>query len=110
MSLPIGVIAPRPVRTTLRSVFIACSARSHPDALDGLEKFALGLDGRRDDDFGLLEFGNRPRADVAHASGNRADEVLTSIVHLGRTEEDLFQRTSRADFDAGAARQIRVRR
>src|SRR5437588_12927148 len=100
MSLPIGVIAPRPVRTTLRSVFIGYSARSHPDALDGLEKFAFGFDRRGDDDFGLLELGDRLCADVAHAGGNRADQVLTSVIDLGGAEEDLFQRTGRAYFDA----------
>ena len=33
-------------------------ARSHPDALDGLEKLAFGLDARRDDDFGFLKLGD----------------------------------------------------
>ena len=121
---------PIPVMTTLRSFMIGRKrrvndrrlpvthyrslvtslARAHPDALHGLEKFAFGLDGRRDDDFGLLKLGDVARADVAHAGGDRADQVLAAIVHFGRAEQNLFQRAGRADFDARAARQVGVRR
>ena len=52
------------------------SSRSHPDALDGLEQLALGLDARRDDDFRLLKAGGCRRAHVAHAGGDGADQVL----------------------------------
>src|SRR5437667_3930791 len=102
---PTGVTTPRPVITTRRSLFIKkvtgeslFLARAHADALHGLEKFPFGFDRRRNDDFGLLKLGNVARADVAHASRDRADQILTAIINLGRTEKNLFQRSSGADF------------
>jgi hypothetical protein len=59
--------------------------------LDRLEKFSFGFDRGRDDNFRLLELGDIARADVAHAGGNRADEVLAAIVNFGRAKEDLLQ-------------------
>src|SRR6266404_9167069 len=80
------------------------SPRSHADTLDGLEQFAFGFDGGRDDDLGLLKLGDVTGADVAHAGGDRSNQVLAAIVDFGRAEQNLFQRTGGADFDAGAAR------
>src|ERR1043165_2585337 len=113
-SLPSGLMTPMPVITTLRSLFIkvtgeeygltrkeqrqlAChwslvtghSSCSHADALHGLEEFAFGLDGGRDDNFSLLKLGDISRADVAHAGRDRADQILTAVINLGRSEKDL---------------------
>ena len=85
-------------------------ARAHADALDGLEQFAFGLDAGGDDDFGFLKFANARRADVAHAGGDGADQILRTVIHRGRAEKNLFQRTAHADLDARAARQVGVRR
>ncbi len=85
------------VRSPLFTLF---SARAHPDALHGLEQFSFGPDRWRDDNFGLLEFGNAPSADVAHAGGDRADQILAAIVNFCRTEENLLQRAGGAHFYA----------
>src|SRR6266436_3148378 len=84
-------------------------ARAHADALHGLEKFPFGFDRGRDDDFGLLKLGNVAGANVAHASRDRADEVLAAVINLGRPEKDLFQRTGGADLDPRPAREIHMR-
>src|ERR1700704_4643739 len=94
-SFPTGDITPRPVMTTLRSEIISRvtelrSPRSHPNALHRLEQFAFGLDRGGYDDFGLLKLGDRSRADIPHASRDRADKILTSVVDLGGAKEDLF--------------------
>src|SRR6266404_1930236 len=113
---PTGVTTPRPVITTRRSLFIKkvtgeslFLARAHADALHGLEKFPFGFDRGRDDDFGLLKLGNVAGANVAHASRDRADEVLAAVINLGRPEKDLFQRTGGADLDPRPAREIHMR-
>src|SRR3954464_1317916 len=64
---------------------------AHADALDGLEEFAFGFNRGRDDDFGFLEFVNAGGADVAHAGGDGADEVLGAVVHSGGAEKDLAE-------------------
>ena len=48
-------------------------------------------------------------ADVAHAGGDGADQVLAPVVHLSGAKENLFQGAGRADFDARSARQICMR-
>jgi len=68
-----------------RSLVTSRSARPHPDTLHRLEELALGLDGGSDDDFGLLKFRQATGADVAHAGGDGADQVLA----LG---QDLFSK------------------
>src|SRR5439155_18714990 len=85
-------------------------ARAHADALHGLEKFPFGFDRWGDDDLRLLKLGNVARANVAHASRDRADQILTSIVNFGRTKKDLLQRTGGTDLDPRTARKIHVRR
>ena len=60
--------------------------------------FSFGLDRRRDDNLSLLEFRESPRADVAHAGGDGADQVLAAIIYFGRAEENLPQRTGGPDF------------
>ena len=67
-------------------VVTSASTRAHPDALDGLEKLAFGFDRGCDDDLGLLKLRQRTGADVAHAGRDCADEVLTAVVDLGRSE------------------------
>src|SRR5215471_13685799 len=89
--------------------FVTALARSHADALHRLEKFAFGLDRWRDDDLRLLKLSQVFRADVAHARGNGADEILTAVINFGGAEQNLFQRTSRTDFDSRSARKILVR-
>src|SRR5437667_2035794 len=113
---PTGVTTPRPVITTRRSLFIKkvtgeslFLARSHADALHGLEKFPFGFDRRRNDDFGLLKLGDVAGANVAHASRDRADEILTSVIDFGRAKKNLLQRTGGADLDPRAAREIHMR-
>src|SRR5260221_4334621 len=85
-------------------------AGAHRDALDGLEELAFRLDRGGDDDLGFLEFLDVHRADIAHAGGDRADEVLGAVIDRGRAEEDLFERAGDADMNAGAAREVGVRR
>src|SRR5438552_9832581 len=47
----------------------------HPDALSPLERLALGLQGRRDHDFGLLELLDRLVARGRHRRAQRAEQV-----------------------------------
>src|SRR5436853_2405491 len=111
-SLPTGVTTPIPVITTRRSLFmrriVKSSARSHADALHRLEKLAFGFDRWRDDNFGLLKLRDIFCADVTHASGDGADEILTAVINFGRAEENLSQRTGCADFDPRSAGKIHV--
>src|SRR5947207_893069 len=128
-SFPSGVTAPSPVMTTLRSFIkrvtrkrarqLTChsslvthhfgSARSHADALNGLEEFSFRPDRWCDNDLGLLKFGEIARAHIAHARGDRPDEILTAVIYFGRPEKNLFERTSHAYFDPRAARKIDMR-
>src|SRR5580658_1514993 len=85
------------------------STLAHADVLYGLEQFALGLDAGGEDDLGFLKFTDAGGADVAHAGGDRADQILRTVVHRRRSEENLFQRTGDTHFDARAAGQIGVR-
>src|SRR5262249_23264703 len=92
------------------SSLVTCHLPStHANALHRLKKLAFGFDGGSDDDLGLLKFGNVFRADVAHASGDRRQEILTAVINLRWAEENLFQRTSGANFDPGASGQVDVR-
>src|SRR5205814_10443311 len=47
-------------------------------------------------------------AHSAHASSDGADQILAAVVHFGGTEQDLFQRSGRANSDPGPAREIRM--
>ena len=67
------------------------STRSHAYVLHRLEEFSFRPDGRRDDDFSLLELRKIACAYIAHASGDCADEILASVVNFGRAEENLLQ-------------------
>src|SRR5947207_10490359 len=116
-SLPSGIMAPRPVITTLRPGMgyslkrrrTEPSTGSHSNALNGLEQFALGFDRGCDDDLRLLEFGNIARADITHARGDCAYEVLAAIVNFCRSKQDLVQGSRRADFDPRSSWKICMR-
>jgi hypothetical protein len=69
---------------------LSSSTRPHPDVLHGLEKLALSLNRRGDDDFGLLKLGQVARANVPHARSNGTDKVLAAIVHFRGAEQNLF--------------------
>src|SRR5712691_3447284 len=71
--------------------FFKSSARTHADALHGLEKLSFSFDRRRDDDLGLLKLGNVPCTDVAHAGRDRADEILATIIDFGWAKKNLFE-------------------
>jgi hypothetical protein len=58
--------------------------------LDGLEKLSFGLNRGRDDDLGLLKFGNIASANITHASRDCADQILAAIVNLCRPKENLL--------------------
>src|SRR5438105_12124328 len=75
-----------------------------PQLLGLLEDLALGLDGGRDDDLGLLQLADRLRADRAHAGPDGADEVQRAVLRECRTEQDLLERARDAHADARAAR------
>src|SRR4030095_15849124 len=64
---------------------------------------------RRDNNFSLLELRKIACAYVAHAGGDCTDEILAAVVHFGRAEENLLQRTSRTHLDARATRKIGMR-
>src|SRR4029077_16685359 len=48
-------------------------------------------------------------ANVAHASCDRADEILTSVIDFGRPKKNLLQRTGGAAPAPRAAREIHMR-
>src|SRR5207247_503302 len=75
-----------------------------------LEDLAFGLDRGGDDQLGLLQFADVARAHRAHAGPDRAHEVQGAVLGEGRTEEDLLERPRDAHANAGAARQVHVRR
>src|SRR5437868_6984871 len=125
-SFPTGVMAPNPEITTRRSFILQGLGgrrigkvverwrrvnalklpRSHADALHRLEKFAFGFDRRCDDDFRLLKLWDVAYAHITHASGNGADQILAPVVYFGRTEQNLLERASGADFDPRASWQV----
>src|SRR5436190_21127083 len=81
------VILPRPSRASGKYTRSGSRlARSHPHALHGLEELAFRLDARGNNDFRFLELTDGRCADISHAGGNGADQVLRSIIHRGRTE------------------------
>src|SRR5438876_2070101 len=75
-----------------------------------LEDLAFGLDRGSDDQLRLLQFADVARAHRAHAGPDRAHEVQGAVLGEGRAEEDLFERPRDAHANAGAARQVHVRR
>src|SRR5262245_57378613 len=81
-------------------------ARAHADTLDGLEELAFGFNARRDNDFSFLKSADALSADIAHARGDRADEILRAVIDAGRPVKDLLQRPADADFDSCATRKI----
>src|SRR5256885_5487546 len=81
-----------------------------PQLLSLLENLSFGLDGRRDDQLGLLQFTDRPRPDRAHARADRADEIQRAVLGERRAEQDLLERAGDAHPDPRAARQVGVRR
>src|ERR671923_30228 len=100
---------PPALRTTIWLTGGAALPRT-PQLLGLLKHLALGLDGGRDDDLGLLQLADRLRAHRAHAGADGADEVERAVLGERRTEQDLLERACDAHADARAARQIRVRR
>src|ERR1700730_1389919 len=121
-SFPIGVTKPIPVTTTrrlligsgVRSYFalffwtpeILSISRAHTDHLSLLKELPFGTDGRSNDNFGLLEFAEIGCANVPHAGGNCADEVLTSVINFGRSEQDLLQRSGCSHSNSSSSRQV----
>src|SRR5206468_12364480 len=85
------------------------STGSHADVLYRLEEFSFGPNGRRNDDFGLLELRNIACSYVAHASRDCTNEILAAVVHFRRAKENLFEGTGAAHFDACATWKIGVR-
>src|SRR6266404_4341450 len=67
-----------PSRECVRQSFLKSA---HADALHSLEKLPFGLDARGDDDLGLLKLADGRRADIAHASGDRADQILRTVIN-----------------------------
>src|SRR5947208_2886940 len=85
------------------------STCSHPDVLHRLEEFSFRSNGRRNDDFGLLELRDVACSYVAHASRDCTNEILAAVIHFRRAKENLFKRTGAAHFDACATWKIGVR-
>src|SRR6266511_5902360 len=77
--------------------------------LGALEDLPFGLDGRRDDELGLLRLADIQGAVGARARADRADEIQGPVLGEGRAKEDLLERPRHAHADAGAPRQIRMR-
>src|SRR2546426_8859670 len=100
---------PPALRTTIWFTGDAALAWT-PQLLRLLEDLALGLDGGRDDQLGLLQLADRLGPHRAHAGADGPDEVQRAVLREGRPEEDLLERARDADADARAARQVRVRR
>src|ERR1700675_1397317 len=111
-SIPIGETTPMPVTTTRRllmgsryGVSLQYAVKqhkfepeidsgvsgTHPDHLDLLKEFSFGSDGWRNDDLRLLELSEVGSTDVSHASCHRSDQILTAIIHVCGTEQDLSQ-------------------
>src|SRR5690242_3466433 len=63
-----------------------------PQLLGLLEDLALGLDGRRDDELGLLQLADGLRTHGAHARADGTDEIQRAVLRERRAEEDLLQR------------------
>src|SRR5256885_16693136 len=78
---------PPALRTTIWFTGGAALPRT-PQLLGLLEHLALGLDGGRDDDLGLLQFADRLRPHRAHAGANGADEIQRAVFREGRPEQD----------------------
>src|SRR5437763_15382599 len=100
---------PPALRTTIWFTGGAALPRT-PQLLGLLEHLALGLDGGRDDDLGLLQLADRLRPHRAHAGANGADEIQRAVFRERRPEQDLVERARDAHADTHAARQVRVRR
>src|SRR5712692_10088277 len=75
-----------------------------------LEDLAFGLDRGGDDQLGLLKLADVARSHRSHARPDRAHEVQRAVLGEGGSEEDLLERSRDAHADAGAARQVHVRR
>src|ERR1700733_3634630 len=82
---------------------------SHADHLDLLKEFSFSANRWRNDDFCFLEFPEIGSPDISHAGCNRSDQILTSVVYVRGTEEDLSQRASGSNSDSRPTRQIGVR-
>ncbi len=82
---------------------------SHADHLDLLKEFSFRANGRRNDDFCFLEFPEVGGTDVPHAGRNGSYQILTSVVYVRGTEQDLSQRASGSNSDSRPTRQIGVR-
>ena len=79
----------------------------HPDHLDLLKQFSFRSDGRCNNDFRFLELSKIGGADISHTRRNGADQVLTSVVNVRRTEKDLPQSIGRLTTFAGNGRSSR---
>src|SRR5438045_9712581 len=100
---------PPALRTTIWFTGGAALPRT-PQLLGLLEHLALGLDGGRDDDLGLLQLADRLRPHRAHAGANGADEIQRAVFRERRPEQDLVDRPRNALADTRRARQVRLPR
>src|SRR5207237_6075535 len=89
---------PPALRTTIWFTGGAALPRT-PQLLGLLEHLALGLDGGRDDDLGLLQLADRLRPHRAHAGANGADEIQRAVFCERRPEQDLVERARDAHAD-----------
>src|SRR6266436_6814973 len=94
----------------LLGVLVATLLPRASELLGLLEDLPFGLHRGSDDQLGLLQFADVARAHRAHAGPDRAHEVQGAVLGEGRAEEDLLERSRDAHANAGAARQVHVRR
>src|SRR5712692_10112948 len=88
---PEGASASPEFRTPVVEAVTAASALARgPELLSALEYLAFRLDGRRDDELGLLQFADAHRAHRPHAGADGPDEVQRPVLGEGRAEEDLI--------------------
>src|SRR5918994_3655918 len=81
---------------------------AHPDALGALLDLALGVQGRRVHDLGLLELLYVLVAGGRHAHTQSAHQVERPVVLVGRTDQYLLDRTRGPCAYAGTTRKGRM--
>src|SRR2546430_3896112 len=78
---------------------------AHAHALVSLQRLALGLQGRRDNDLGAIELSEVLVPARRHRGAQPAEEVEGAVVLARRPDEDLLQGSVLRARHAGAARQ-----